>query len=140
MDLKNHKEKAGGFFKEFRDFAMKGSVIDLAVGVVIGGAFGKIVNSLVEDIIMPLVSLLLGKEEFSQIKFNIGTAVVPIGNFINAIVQFLIISFALFLVLRQLNRMMPAKEEVATSKKCPYCLTDIPIKATRCPNCTSELE
>ncbi len=141
MDFEDGKKKAGGFIKEFKEFAMKGSVIDLAVGVVIGGAFGAIVSSLVSDIIMPFVSLLVGKEDFSSIVFKIGDTNFPVGNLINAIFQFLIISFSLFIVIRQLNKLTPKKEEApATTKKCKYCLSEVPLEATRCPFCTSELE
>lgn len=125
--------------KEFKDFAIKGNVIDLAVGVIIGGAFGKIVASLVNDIIMPIMGLLIGKVNFADLHFG----VINYGIFINTIIEFLIIAFSIFIVIRQLNR-LKKKEEVAvvipTTKTCPYCYTEIHLDATRCPHCTSELK
>lgn len=143
--------------KDFKEFAVKGNVADMAVGVVIGGAFGKIVTSLVNDIIMPLVGLLVGGMDFTNLFIPLdnssfstlaeaqeaGAATLNYGLFISAIVDFLIISFSIFMVIRQINRFR-TKEEVVeekpTIKKCNYCYTDIPIEATRCPHCTSELE
>lgn len=143
-------------WKEFKEFAMKGSVVDLAVGVIIGGAFGKIVSSLVSDIIMPLISLLTGKIDFSNLFITLGNgsfktleeakkagvATLNYGIFINNVIDFLIIAFSIFIVLKQLNKFSRKKEvEVKVStKKCTFCYTDIPIEATRCPHCTSELD
>lgn len=144
-------------WKEFKLFAMKGSVIDLAVGVIIGGAFGKIVTSLVNDIIMPLLGLIFGKIDFTNLFITLGSgnfrtideakkAAVPTlnyGIFINNAIQFLIISFSIFIVIKQINRFSKKKEEVqpkVTTKECMYCFTQIPIQATRCPCCTSQLE
>ncbi|MDR7855598.1 large conductance mechanosensitive channel protein MscL [Tissierella sp.] len=124
--------------KEFKEFAVKGNVIDLAVGVIIGGAFGKIVSSLVNDIVMPIMGLLIGKVDFASLHFG----VVNYGIFINTIIEFLIIAFSIFIVIRQLNRFKRKEEavEVApTTKACPYCYTDIHIDASRCPHCTSEI-
>lgn len=142
--------------KEFKKFALKGNVIDLAVGVMIGGAFGKIVTSLVNDIIMPIVGLLVGKVDFSDLYINLsdkeyesfakakeaGAATINYGIFINNVVDFIIIAFSIFLVIRQINRFSKKKEEIAapSTKKCQYCCTEIPIEATRCPHCTSKLE
>lgn len=142
-------------FKEFKKFAMKGNVLDLAVGVVIGGAFGKIVTSLVNDIVMPLVGLLLGKVDFTNlfITFGNGTfntldeakeagiSTLNYGLFANSIIDFLIISFSIFLVIKQLNRFNKKKEgpAPATTKKCEYCFSEIHIDATKCPHCTSAL-
>ncbi|WP_442886038.1 large conductance mechanosensitive channel protein MscL [Clostridium sp.] len=142
--------------KEFKDFAMKGNVMDLAIGVVIGGAFGKIVSSLVNDIIMPLVGLLLGKIDFSNLFITLGNshfntieeakkAGVPTlnyGTFINNVIDFLIISFCIFIVINQMNKFLNKKkeEELVDTKKCKYCSSDIPIDATRCPHCTSHLD
>ncbi|HVJ49695.1 large conductance mechanosensitive channel protein MscL [Desulfitobacterium sp.] len=143
--------------KEFKEFAMKGNVVDLAIGVIIGGAFGKIVTSLVNDIIMPLVGVLLGKVDFSNLFITLGSghfatieeakkALVPTlnyGLFINNIIDFLIVAFSIFFVIRQLSRFTKKKEEVPaepTTKVCSYCYTEIPIAATRCPHCTSELK
>ena len=146
-------------WKEFRDFAMKGNIIDLAIGVVIGAAFGKIVTSLVIDIIMPLVGMLMGKVDFSNLFITLGTghyktlaeakeagvATVNYGIFINNIIDFLIVAFCIFLVIKQLSRFTKKKEEEAVepespkTKLCRYCYTEINKEATRCPYCTSEL-
>ena len=149
--------------KEFKEFATRGNIMDLAVGVVIGGAFQAIINSLVSDIIMPAVSIITGKVDFSDMVFTVGEASIKYGNFITAIVNFLIIAFSIFLVityLNKLNKKMEAinlgqiekinkklgktkKEEPVpepTVKVCPYCFSEISYKATRCPHCTSELE
>ena len=147
-------------FKEFKEFAMKGNVIDMAVGIIIGAAFGTIVNSLVQDVIMPPIGLLLGNADFSNI-FSVlkegkvagpyasvaaaksaGAVTINIGVFINTIISFILIAFAVFLMVRTINRMRREEEAPApapTTKDCIYCLSKIPIKATRCPNCTSEL-
>lgn len=125
--------------KEFKEFIAQGNVIDLAVGVVMGGAFGKIVTSLVEDILMPLIGLLLGGLDFASLSIKVGEAQVMYGNFIQMIVNFLIIAFCIFLIVKSINKFRkPATVEV-TTKTCPHCKTEIPIDATRCPNCTSEL-
>ena len=142
-------------FKEFKEFAVKGNVIDLAIGVIVGGAFGKIVSSLVNDIIMPIIGGLIGKVDFSNFFISLdgreyaslqqakdaGAATLNYGVFLNTIIEFLIISFSLFLVIRQINR-LKRKEEPApvTTKTCEYCFTEIPLGATRCPHCTSALE
>jgi large conductance mechanosensitive channel len=141
--------------KEFKEFAMKGNIVDLAVGVVIGGAFGKIVTSLVNDIVMPLVGLLMGKIDFSNLFFalgsgnyatiqeakNAGVATINYGLFINNIIDFLIVAFSIFIVIKQIDRFSKKKEEkpVENKKKCPYCYSEIHIDARRCPSCTSEL-
>ena len=141
--------------KEFRTFINRGNVIDLAVGVVIGTAFGKIITSLVEDIIMPPIGLLVGKVDFTDLYINLsdkdyasladakaaGAATINYGLFINNIINFLIIAFCIFLVIRQMNKLAPKKAEApATTKECPACLSTIPLKATRCPACTTHLE
>lgn len=144
-------------FQEFKKFAMRGNVIDLAVGVVIGGAFGKIVASLVADIIMPLVGLVVGGMDFAG-KFvsldgntyptiaaaqEAGAATLNYGLFIMAIIDFLIIAFSIFMVVRAINKMKKPEEPVAeepTAKECPFCKSQVAIAATRCPHCTSELE
>ena len=129
--------------KEFKDFAMRGNVMDLAVAVIIGGAFGKIIASLVNDILMPLIGLILGGVSFSNLSVQVGDAVVAYGLFIQAIVDFLIVAFVIFMLVRTMNNMK--KKETApapaapTTKECPHCFTTISIKATRCPNCTSQL-
>lgn len=139
--------------KEFRDFAMRGNVIDLAVGIIIGAAFTQIVNSLVNDVVMPPIGLLLGGVDFSDIFINLsgaeypslaaakeaGAPVIAIGQFINYVIHFLIIAFVIFIVVKQINRLQRPAPPPATTKDCPRCMTAIPLKATRCPNCTSEL-
>ncbi len=144
-------------FKEFREFAMKGNVVDMAVGIIIGAAFGKIVTSLVNDIIMPPIGLLLGKVDFSSLFVNLsggayaslaeakaaGAATINYGLFLNTILDFIIVAFAIFIVIRQMNKMRKQPEPapaVPTTKECPFCLSAIPIKATRCPHCTSEIK
>ena len=144
-------------WKEFKLFAMKGNVIDLAVGVIIGSAFGKIITSLVNDIIMPLLGLIFGKIDFTNLFITLGSgnfrtiddakkAAVPTlnyGIFLNNAIQFFIIAFSIFIVIKQINRFSRKKkdeEPAVTTKKCIYCFTQIPIEATRCPNCTSVLE
>lgn len=133
--------------KEFRDFAVRGNVVDMAVGIVIGTAFGKIVTSLVNDVIMPPIGLLLGNVDFSLLSITLrektaeaAAVTINYGTFINAVIDFAIVAFAIFLVIKQINRLKreaPPKEP--TTKDCPRCLSVIPIKATRCPQCTSEL-
>lgn len=129
--------------KEFREFVMRGNVLDLAVGVIIGGAFGKIVGSLVNDILMPLIGLLLGGINFADQAIQIGQAAVKWGAFVQAVIDFLIIAFVIFLIVRTANRMRkpaPAPAPAApTTKECPYCYSTIHIKATRCPHCTAQL-
>jgi large conductance mechanosensitive channel len=126
--------------KEFREFAVRGNVIDLAVAVIIGGAFGKIVTSLVDDIIMPLVGLLIGGIDFKSLAFQVGSAKVTYGSFIQNVVDFIIVAFVIFLMVRAINSTKkPAPAAAPTTKECPHCFTTIPLKATRCPNCTSEL-
>ncbi|MGE5392232.1 MAG: large conductance mechanosensitive channel protein MscL [Candidatus Saccharibacteria bacterium] len=140
-------------FKEFREFAVKGNAIDLAVGVIIGAAFGKIVDSLVNDIIMPPLGLLVGKVDFANLFINLsgrhyptlaaakaaGAPVLAYGNFLNVILNFLIIAFVIFLMVKQMNRFRRKTESQPTERLCPYCATAIPIVAKRCPHCTSDL-
>ncbi|CAM4094439.1 large-conductance mechanosensitive channel protein MscL [Paenibacillus alkaliterrae] len=143
--------------KEFKEFAMKGNVIDLAVGVIIGGAFGKIVTSLVNDIIMPPIGRLLGGVNFKHLKFYLvdttelttdsksTAAAIAYGNFINVLLDFLIVAFCIFLLVKVINVLRRnEKKEAApaepTEKDCPYCLSKVPVKATRCRHCTSQLE
>jgi large conductance mechanosensitive channel len=128
--------------KEFKEFIMRGNVMDLAVGVIIGGAFGKIIASLVDDILMPLIGLLIGGINFSDLALTVGNAQVTYGNFINNVIDFLIIALVIFLMVKGANSLTkkpaPAPAEPAT-KECPRCFMAIPIKATRCPHCTSQL-
>lgn len=126
--------------KEFKDFAMRGNVMDLAIAVIIGGAFGKIIASLVTDILMPLIGLLLGGLDFSGLAITVNDASINYGLFIQAIVDFLIVAFVIFLLVRAMNRMKkPEPVAAPATKECPHCFTTISIKATRCPNCTSQL-
>ena len=128
-------------FKEFKEFIMRGNVLDLAVGVIIGGAFGKIVGSLVNDIIMPLIGVLLGGVNFSEQSAQIGNAVITWGVFVQSVIDFLIVAFIIFLVVRAANSMKKAPPPAdPTTKECPHCISTISINATRCPNCTSELK
>ena len=126
--------------KEFREFAMRGNVMDLAVAVIIGGAFGKIITSLVNDVLMPLIGLLLGGINFSEQAIVVGDAVLKWGAFVQSIIDFIIVAFVIFMLVRTLNRFKkPEPAPAPTTKECPYCFSTIPIKATRCPNCTSQL-
>lgn len=127
--------------KEFKEFAMRGNVLDLAVAVIIGGAFGKIIASLVNDILMPLIGLVLGGINFSELAFTVREAVVKWGAFVQSILDFVVVAFVIFMIVRAMNRMQkPAPIAAPTTKECSYCFSAIPIKATRCPNCTSELK
>src|SRR5687768_12416851 len=126
--------------KEFREFAMRGNVMDLAIGVIIGAAFGKIITSLVGDILMPVVGLALGGVNFTEKTITFGAAVVKWGVFLQTIIDFLIVAFIIFLIVKGINKLKKAPPPPdATTKECPYCFSTIPIKATRCPNCTSEI-
>lgn len=144
-------------FVEFKKFVMRGNVLDLAVGVIIGGAFGKIVSSLVGDILMPLIGLVLGGANFSglfialdggwyesiQAATDAGVGVLAYGAFIQNIIDFLIIAFVIFLIVRSVNKLTekPAEAPAApTTKECPFCASAIPLKAKRCPNCTSMID
>jgi large conductance mechanosensitive channel len=141
-------------WKEFKAFAMRGNVMDMAVGIIIGAAFGRIITSLVSDILMPPIGRILGKVDFSSLFVNISgksyatlaeakaanAATINYGVFVNTVIDFVIVAFVIFLLVRQINRWnRPAPAPEATTKDCPYCISAIPIKATRCPNCTSEL-
>jgi len=140
--------------KEFKEFAMRGNVLDMAVGFIIGAAFGKIITSLVGDILMPPLGLILGKVDFSNLFLNIsgksydslaaakaaGAPTINYGLFLNNIIDFLIVAFAIFLLIRMVNRWnKPAPKPARNTKECSYCATEIPITAKRCPNCTSQL-
>jgi len=148
-------------FKDFKEFALKGSVVDMAVGIIIGAAFGTIVNSLVSDVIMPPIGLILGKVDFSSLFIVLkegkvpepygslaaakaaGAVTINYGTFINTIVSFLIVAFAVFLLIRNINRLQRQKEAPAAApatKECPYCLSVIPVNAIRCAHCTPEIK
>lgn len=142
-------------WKEFKEFAMKGNVLDLAIGIVIGGAFGKIVSSFVSDLLMPLLSLFMGKVDFKNMFIplsaqsvttldeakRLGIATINWGIFLNTIIDFLIIAFAIFFVIRQINKLRPAEPPAdPVTKECPYCLTQIPLKAVKCSSCTADLK
>lgn len=125
---------------DFKKFIIQGNVMDLAVALIIGAAFGLIISSLVNDILMPLIGLLMGGIDFSGLAITVGSAKVGYGLFIQAIVNFLIVALVIFMLIRTLNSMKkPAPVAAPTTKECPRCFTAIPLKATRCPNCTSEL-
>ena len=130
------------FLEEFKAFAMRGNVLDMAVGVVIGSAFTAIVNSLVNDIINPAIGLFFNAD-FSDVGIHIGDVTIGVGSFINAIINFLIVAFVLFVVIKAVNALHKKPEEspkAPTTKICPYCQSEIAIKAVRCPRCTSKLE
>jgi len=138
-----------GMLKEFKEFAMRGNVVDMAVGIIIGAAFGKIVSSFVNDVVMPPIGLLLGKVDFSNLAITLKTktataeaVTLKYGIFINTVLDFVIVAFAIFLMIKQINRFKRTEEAPPTeptTKECPKCFSIIPIKATRCPNCTSDL-
>lgn len=156
-------------WKEFKEFATKGNVMDLAIGVIIGGGFQSIVNSLVNDVIMPVISIFTGKIDFHNMMFTIGGTSVKYGSFITNVINFLIMAFCVFLIVRYINKLnktleekskqfnkklekegtffkrkkrkeVPTPTSIPTTKVCPFCLSEINIKATRCPHCTSSLE
>ncbi len=149
-----------GMMKEFKEFAMRGSVVDLAVGVIIGGAFGKIVTSAVNDIVMPPIGKILGNVNFNDLFLSLdpskgqfktladaktaGVAVIAYGSFINNVIDFLIVAFCIFMAIKAMNTLQRKEAEAPTpapsTKLCEYCISDIPLKATRCPHCTSTVK
>ena len=151
----NFVGKRDYMLKEFKEFAMRGNVLDMAIGIIIGAAFGKIITSLVNDVIMPPIGLLIGKVDFTNLYINLsgtaypsleaaqraGAPVVAYGVFLNNIIDFIIVAFVIFLVVRAVNKVKKKEEVVAeiTTQTCPYCTSEISIKATRCPHCTSQL-
>ena len=136
------------FWKEFKTFISRGSVMDMAVGIIIGGAFTAIVNSLVDDLVMPLLSLLTGGFDFTQLSVVLGSgegaATLNYGMFIAAVINFLLIALVIFCIIKSINKMKDKlskkEEEAPTTKTCPYCKSEISIDATRCPHCTSQLD
>jgi large conductance mechanosensitive channel len=150
-------KEASFMWREFKEFAMRGNVLDMAIGIIIGAAFGKIVSSFVNDILMPPIGLLLGGVDFSDLFINIsgkpyaslaeakaaGAATINYGVFLNTVLDFVIVAFAVFLLVRQVNRLRRQPEPAPaapTTKECPYCLSVISLRATRCPYCTSDLQ
>ena len=147
-----------GMVKEFKEFAMRGNVVDMAVGIIIGGAFGKIITSMVNDIIMPPIGKLMGDVNFGDKFINLsggqyksladakaaGAAVIAYGSFVNVVIDFIIVAFCIFLMIKAMNSLKkkpaPTPQSGPVSKDCPYCLSTIPIKATRCAHCTSEVK
>lgn len=151
-------------WKEFKEFALKGNIVDMAIGVIIGGAFQKIVTSLVNDIIMPAITCLTGKVDFSELVINIGNTPIKYGNFITTIIDFLLVALSIFVAIKAINKLndttkanfskldkkmkkkkgkeeeVEEKVEEPTTKVCPFCCSEISYKATKCPHCTSELE
>ena len=144
-----------GLINEFKEFAVKGSVLDVAIGIIIGASFGNVVNSLVKDVIMPPIGLLLGKVDFINLFVSLngvhyetlavaqtaGAPAINYGTFINTVISFLIVAFVIFLLVRQVNAMRSKPMPLAlTTKDCPYCKENIPLAAVRCPHCTSDLK
>ena len=132
------------FMKEFKEFISRGNVMDMAVGIIIGGAFTAIVTSLVEDIITPIIGMI-GGFDFSGLVVTVNNSPIAVGNFINAIINFLLIAIVLFSIIKAVNKAAsiakkPEEEAAPTTKVCPFCKSEIPIEATRCPHCTSQLE
>jgi large conductance mechanosensitive channel len=141
--------------KEFKEFAMRGNVMDMAIGVIIGAAFGKIITSLVNDVLMPPLGLLFGKVDFANMFYTLnggvfktlkdaqaaGAPTINYGVFINTTIDFILVAFVVFLVVKQINRLKKKPPEAApTTKECPFCISQVPLKAVKCPNCTSELK
>ena len=147
-------KRGGPMLKEFRDFAMRGNMLDMAVGIIVGAAFGRVISSFVTDILMPPIGLLTGKSDFSSKFINLsgkayatladakaaGAATINYGVFLNAAFDFLIVAFSVFMLIRQVNRLKgEEKPPAATTKDCPFCFSPIALNATRCPHCTSAL-
>ena len=146
------------FITELKEFILRGSVLDMAVGIIIGAAFGKVIDSLVKDIIMPPIGLILGKVNFSNLYFqiyprgvnypsletaqNAGAVTINYGTFINTIISFIIVSISIFMVIKAVNKLRASRQakEITATKECPFCCSIIPLNAKRCPNCTSELQ
>jgi large conductance mechanosensitive channel len=140
--------------KEFKEFAMRGNVLDMAIGIIIGAAFGKIVSSFVSDILMPPIGLVLGRVNFADLFINLsdkpvatlaeakaaGAATINYGVFLNTVIDFVIVAFVIFLLIRQINRLKRETPPVPTTRECPQCAMMIPIRAKRCPQCTSDLK
>lgn len=139
--------------KGFKEFALRGNVVDMAVGIIIGAAFGKIVTSMVNDVIMPPIGLVLGRVNFSDLFINLdrktyaslaaakaaSAPTINYGMFLNNVLDFAIVAFTMFIIIRQFNRLMPSPPVPVTTRECPFCASEIPLKASRCPHCTSEV-
>ncbi len=148
--------KGGRMFKEFKEFAVRGNVLDMAIGIIMGVAFGKIITSFVEDLLMPPLGLLIGKVDFTNLFVSLtgqafdslaaakaaGAPTINYGMFVNHVLNFILVAFAIFLLVKQVNRLkrQQAAPAAPTTRDCPFCLTAIPLKATRCPHCTSEVK
>lgn len=147
--------RGSSMFKEFKEFALRGNVLDMAIGIIIGVAFGRIVNSFVEDILMPPLGLLIGKVDFTNLFVSLtgqsfdtlaaaraaGVPTLNYGMFVNHVFNFLLVAFAIFILVRQVNRLKRQQPAAApTTRECPFCLSQIPLKATRCAQCTSEVK
>ncbi len=157
--LAEHEKELRGFFREFREFAVRGNVVDMAVGIIIGAAFTSVVQSLVNDVLMPPIGMLVGDSDFKNLFVTLrrgnppgpypsveaakaaGAVTINLGVFANAVLSFVLVAFATFLLVRMVNRMRrhEAAPPPPSTHKCPFCATDIPLLATRCPHCTSEL-
>jgi large conductance mechanosensitive channel len=125
---------------EFKAFINKGNVLDLAVAVILGLAFGLVITSFVNDILMQIIAAIFGQPDFSSLYFNLGSGVIKYGAFLNAVINFLLVAFAVFLVIKAYNQMRKPTPAETMTKECPFCLSTIPLGATRCPNCTSALQ
>ncbi len=127
-------------FREFKQFAMRGNVLDLAIGVIIGAAFGKIISSLVDNILMPLIGLMTGGLKFSELAITLNNTTINYGIFLQNVFDFLIVAFVVFMMVRAINRLKaPEPSSETLTKTCPYCITEVNIDASKCPNCTSQI-
>ncbi|OGE87910.1 MAG: mechanosensitive ion channel protein MscL [Candidatus Doudnabacteria bacterium RIFCSPLOWO2_02_FULL_49_13] len=127
-------------WKEFKEFAVRGNALDLAVGVIIGAAFGQVVNSIINDLFNPILSLIIGQVDFHNITIGLpGRHTLALGSFINTVINFTVVSFVIFLVVKQMNRFRRRQSDIVHTKECPYCRNSVSINATRCPFCTSQL-
>jgi large conductance mechanosensitive channel len=134
------RTKENEMINEFRAFIAKGNVLELAVAVIMAAAFGAVITSFTNDILMQIIAGIFGQPDFSSLTFTLGNAVINYGSFINTVINFLIVAFALYLIIKAYNNMrQPATPAETVTKECPYCLSTIPLGATRCPNCTSDL-
>ena len=129
-----------GFLKEFKEFALRGNVMDMAIGVVIGGAFSSIVTSIVDDIFTPIIGMIIGGVDFSGIAIKVGEASINVGNFIQVVINFIIVALCLFLVVKAMNKLKKPAAPAKAPRLCPFCKSEIADDATRCPHCTSELK